>query len=344
MPFEEVLGQTAAMATLARALERGKVHHAYRFEGPEGVGKERAALAFAQALVCTAGVLLGCGVCDACRRAVSKSARPPEVPLHPDVIFVGRALYPPELIGGKKEASEISVEQVRRVVLTRVVYPPHEARHQVIILRGAEELSANAANALLKTLEEPRPRTHFVLLTSQPDVLLDTIRSRTMPVRFGPLPDAVLRTILLARGLPEESLSELCALAGGSASAALELADPERRAARENFVQGVLGAMRTPGLGAAVVFAEGVERDRPWLIESLGALAAIFVERARSFVAQGSAGARVQAERHALVVDAMAAIERNGQASLVMSGLVASLKAARQLRPGRPPAVPVPRR
>ncbi len=344
MAFEHVFGQPSAVATLSRALARGRVHHAYRFEGPDGVGKELLALAFAQALVCTAGVVLGCERCDACRRATTKSTRPPEVPLHPDVIFVGRALYPAELIGGKKEASEISVEQIRRVVLSRAAYPPHEARHQVVIIRGAEELSSNAANALLKTLEEPRSGMHFVLLTSQPEVLLDTIKSRTLPVRFGPLPDDVLRTILLARGVPEERVAELSALAGGRASLALELADPERSAAREAFVQGLLEAMRRPGLGAAVAFAEGGERERTWLVESLGAFAQVFVEQAREHAARGSSRALQAAVRHALVIDAIDAIERNGQATLVMSGLVASLKAARQLRPGKPPSIPIARR
>jgi len=344
MPFERVLGQPAAVATLTRALLRGKVHHAYRFEGPDGVGKELAAVAFAQALVCVGGVPLGCGACDACRRAETRSERAPVVPLHPDVIMVGRAVYPPELIGGKKESSEISVEQVRRVVLTRVAYPPHEARNQVIIVRGAEELSVSAANALLKTLEEPKSGTYFVLLTSQPEVLMDTIKSRTLPVRFGPLPDDVLRTVLRGRGIAEERIDSLAALAGGSASAALEFADPERSLVREEFVRGLLEAVRSPGLGPAIAFAEGGERERGWVVESLGALATTFVDQAREHAASGSPRARVAAERYALVVDAIDAIERNGQAALVISGLVASLKAARQLRPGTPPVVRVSRR
>ncbi|MBM4357450.1 MAG: DNA polymerase III subunit delta' [Deltaproteobacteria bacterium] len=337
MPFESILGQASAVATLTRALGNGRVHHAYRFEGPDGVGKRLAAVAFAQALVCTAGGPVGCGACEACRRAATRSERAPEVPLHPDVIVVGRGLYPPELIGNKKESSEISVEQIRRVVLARTPYRPHEARHQVFLIEDADLLGTSAANALLKTLEEPKPGTQFVLLTSQPESLLDTVRSRTMPVRFGALSDDVLKTILRARGIAEAELDGIVALAGGSASRALDLADPERSATREAFVRGMLDAVRGPGLGAAVAFAEGGDRERLAIVEGLRALGAVFVREARTHAIEASSKALWAARRHALVLDAIDAIERNGQASLVLSGLAASLKAARQLRPGRPP-------
>src|SRR5437867_8492693 len=100
--FDRILGQSPALETLVRALRRGRVHHAYRFEGPDGSGKEMAAFALAQALVCVGGDPLGCGRCDACRRAVTLSAAAPHVPLHPDVTLVEKGLYPPETIGRKE--------------------------------------------------------------------------------------------------------------------------------------------------------------------------------------------------------------------------------------------------
>src|SRR5690606_3322038 len=130
-------------------------------------------------LVCVGGDRLGCGACDACRRAALTADAEPPAPLHPDVVIVARGFYPPDTIGGKKEANEISVEQIRRVVLSRASYAPHEGRATVFIVRDAEQLSVSAANALLKTLEEPRPSTYFVLLTARGDKLLDTIRSRS---------------------------------------------------------------------------------------------------------------------------------------------------------------------
>ena len=101
MPLEHVLGQTAAVGTLERALATGKVHHAYRFEGPSGVGKEMTAFAFAQALVCTTPPPSGiayqaCGTCSACTRAVTLTAEAPRVPIHPDVVVLERGLYSAE--------------------------------------------------------------------------------------------------------------------------------------------------------------------------------------------------------------------------------------------------------
>src|SRR5262249_44124970 len=134
MPFDRILAQRAAIGTLQRALKSGRVHHAYRFEGPAGVGKEMAAFALAQALVCTTrleggkGLGTGCGTCSSCVRAVTRSEAPP-VPLHPDVVLVERGLYPAETIGrSRPEVQDISVDQIRRVVLERASFPPHEGR------------------------------------------------------------------------------------------------------------------------------------------------------------------------------------------------------------------------
>ncbi|RLB58845.1 MAG: DNA polymerase III subunit delta', partial [Deltaproteobacteria bacterium] len=100
MPFDHILGQKPAIETLTRALASGHVHHAYRFEGAEGVGKELTAMAFAQALLCRADEPLGCGTCDVCRRVVERAQTAPHTPLHPDVVVVARGLYPPETLGG----------------------------------------------------------------------------------------------------------------------------------------------------------------------------------------------------------------------------------------------------
>src|SRR6185295_8936471 len=93
MGFDRILGQTTAVETLERALRTGNVHHAYRFEGPSGVGKEMAAFGFAQALVCATSPPSGrarhaCGRCSACVRAVTLSSETPSVPLHPDVVLL----------------------------------------------------------------------------------------------------------------------------------------------------------------------------------------------------------------------------------------------------------------
>lgn len=261
MSFDALLGQASARETLVRALESGRVHHAYRFEGPPGVGKELAAFRLAQALVCTEPGPFACGACSACRRATTISDRAPHVPLHPDVILIEQGLYPENVIG-RDEKQGVSVEQIRRIVLAQVGFTPAESKARVFIFRRADELTPQAANALLKTLEEPRPATHFILMTSRPDKLLPTIRSRSMLVRFGALSDEVLAGLLRAQGIADASIADVVPLAEGSVDKALELAEPERAESRAAFLRAVAEAVRAGTAGAAVKLAEGADTDR----------------------------------------------------------------------------------
>jgi DNA polymerase III subunit delta' len=343
VPFDHIRGQKTAIETLTRALRGDLVHHAYRFEGTRGVGKSMAATALAQALLCTAGEPLGCGRCDACRRASQLSEIEPKVPLHPDVVMIGCGLYPAEIIG-KKENQEISVNQIRRLVLSRAAYAPHEGRAQIFIVQEADQLSIGAANALLKILEEPRASTHFVLLTDRPDKLLDTIRSRSLPVRFGPLADDVLADILRDRAVDVSRIDAAIGMANGSAASALEAADDEVSTARTDFVDAVARALDAPDMGDAVRFAESVDRDRRKLIDDLLALAAAFAQRMRAQVRDDPAAAERTAARYGLVLDAIDSVERNGANGLVVAGLIASLRKARQRRPGTKPPIVVTRR
>jgi DNA polymerase-3 subunit delta' len=322
--FDRILGQAPALETLAHALRSGRVHHAYRFEGPEGVGKEMAAFALAQALVCDRGESLGCGECNACRRAVKISDEDPRVPQHPDVLLLGRGLYPPSALGTQsRETVAIGVEQVRRVVLSRIGFPPHEGRAIVVIVRAAHELSQQAANAFLKTLEEPPARVHFILITSQPNRLLDTVRSRTLAVRFGPLSEEVVATILERHGKP----TAVSRLAGGSASVAFTLADDDLARARTEFVQGADAALAAPGIDGALAFAGSRPDDRDTLLEQLRHLAQHYALEARDLVAARPRAANMLARQHAVVSSAIDAVERNAQPALVLEAMIARLRA-----------------
>ncbi len=321
MGFSSLLGQATAVQTLERALQSGQVHHAYRFEGPEGVGKELAALRLAQALVCETGNALGCETCSPCRRAITFTDQAPSVPQHPDVLLVQRGLYPASLVGSA-EATGIGVEQVRRIVLGRVGYPPHEGRALVIIVRDADELTVSAANALLKTLEEPGPKTHFVLLTSRPNRLLDTVRSRTLAVRFRPLADELVADLLEKNGAPRSA----AALAQGSVSLGLRLADAEALAERDAFVEAADRALSEEDLARAIAFAERRSEDRDGLKSLLSHLAYIYALRARDAIAAGLAGGERWAERYAQVMRASDEVERNAQPALALEALVTRLR------------------
>lgn len=320
--LDRVLGQDPAKRTLERALQGGRVHHAYRFEGPEGVGKELAAFALAQALVCEIDGAHGCGACAACRRAVTLAEDEPHVPLHPDVILVGRGLYASVL--GSSEATGISIEQVRRVILARAGYPPHEGRALVFIVRAADELTPQAANALLKTLEEPGPKTHFVLVTSRPNKLLDTVRSRTLAVRFGPLPDTVVASLLEARGLP----ASVAELAGGSMALAVQLADEDRLKEREEFIAAARTAVQAPDLATALALSEHRADSRDGLREQLGHFAQALAARAREVVAIDPDAALRAARRHAVVMAAIDEVEKNVAPALALEGMLSKIRRA----------------
>ncbi len=205
MRLADLLGQDLARAALERAVATGRVAHAYVFEGPAGVGKRGAAHGLAMALNCAVEPGQGCGACDVCRRI--------DADIHPDVPSFG-----PSGPGG-----QIVVEDIKAMVaLARS--RPHEAPARVVVVDDADAMNPNAANGLLKTLEEPLPGNHVVLCTTAAERLLPTIRSRAQRLRFRPLGPTALLEIARARGIPEPRAEIAVALAEGSAARMLEAA------------------------------------------------------------------------------------------------------------------------
>lgn len=324
-----LLAQDTARATLERALTRERVHHAYLFDGPEGVGKERAALGLAQALVCERrppGGAQACGQCSACARVPLRA--PDEPPTHPDVVLLACGLYKPEQIGRRTdEAHEISIDQVRTLVLARVAFPPHEGKARVFVVRGAEDLSTGASNALLKTLEEPGDRMHFVLLSSQAESLLPTIRSRTQRVRFGPLPDAVVERLLVQGGATPASARAVATLAHGSMAEAARLADPEATAQRDAFVDKAITALHGRGLGPLLEVAEEAKKQKDVLPLYLVALAQRLADQARD-EAKAGAGALTPANRYRVALAALTQLRGNAAPQLVVESMLMRMRGA----------------
>jgi DNA polymerase-3 subunit delta' len=209
MRLRELAGQDHAVALLLRAVASRRVPHAYLFDGPTGVGKRSAAIGLALALACPREPGEGCGQCDVCRRILAGN--------HPDA----RVIVP--------ATTQILIEQAKEIVVL-AAGRPHEAPARVIVLDEADRLNANAANCLLKTLEEPFPGTHLVLVTAAPDRLLPTIRSRTQRVRFVPVRPAVLVEIAVARGIEQPRAETAAALAGGSVARLWELLGGDQEA------------------------------------------------------------------------------------------------------------------
>jgi DNA polymerase-3 subunit delta' len=340
--LSQLRAQDTARTTLERALAGGRVHHAYLFTGPDGVGKELAAFGLAQSLVCERrgasdqGGLFGaapaapataaCGECSACLRAVPRAEE--RTPLHPDVVVIERGLYAPQAIGRRtQETQDISIDQVRTLVLARAAFAPHEGRAKVFIVRRAEELSVSAANALLKTLEEPGAKTHFILLSSQPEALLPTILSRTLKVRFAPLPDDLVTELLEARGIEKKRAREIARLAGGSVETGEVLADPEESEARETFVKRALDAVAAPPIDGVLALAEDAKKDTGALATRIAALASALAERAATAAKDGAPDAEVLANRGRLALAALEHLAGNSAPQLVVEAMLTRMRA-----------------
>jgi DNA polymerase-3 subunit delta' len=221
--FADIIGQPLAVSMLTRALEQG-ASHAYLFQGPPGTGKGEAALAFAAGLACPDG---GCGGCNTRRRVLEG--------LHPDVEII------------TPEGNFIRKEEITAINL-HAVYRPYEARAKVYVLLEADSLNAEAANAFLKTLEEPPAHVHFILVSDHPERLPLTVVSRCQPVVFVPVAVPVLAADLIRSfGLEETEASLYARVAGGDIEYARELVTSE--SARRQREQSLDLAGRLPDAG-----------------------------------------------------------------------------------------------
>jgi DNA polymerase-3 subunit delta' len=239
----DLIGQDTARTALLRAIERGHLAHAYLFDGPRGVGKRGAAHGLAMALNCTTAPGTGCGACEVCRRI--------DAGIHPDVPTFG-----PTGPGG-----QIVIDDARTVqALART--RPHEGAARVIVIDDADAMNPNAANCLLKTLEEPLARNHLVLCTSAPDRLLPTIRSRAQSVRFRPLPAAQLLELARRNGVPDARAEIAAALADGSAARLFALATEEDDGVAAQTLAALRAAVAAPDAAPVFDFAAAQGSDK----------------------------------------------------------------------------------
>ena len=219
MPFRDVAGHQRMLGLLSRAIARETLPPSVLFAGPEGIGKRRTAAAVAEVLNCLnprrddAFEIDACGECAPCRRIARG--------IHPDVIAVEPG-----------DTGAIKIDQVRDVI-DRANYRPFEGRRRVVIVDPADALGPPAQNALLKTLEEPRPASVFILVSSMPDLLLPTVRSRCRPLRFGELAAAEVAGVLIRdHEYSEAEARAAAAEADGSIGRALAAGSVDRTEAR----------------------------------------------------------------------------------------------------------------
>jgi len=279
--FPDVIGHESQIQILARAAARGTPHHAWLFTGPDGVGRHKVAVAFAQALNCegpTAASGRPCGACPACRRLASG--------FHPDLIGV----EPEHDEKADRRRATISVDQVRELQ-RRLGYRIGDARHRVVIVDPADALGESGANALLKTLEEPPARTVLVLIARTEAAVLRTIRSRCQVLRFGPVPEGRIAAFLVAQGVDPAPAALRARIGAGSVGRASRLT-PEALDARRENVAAFLDALEGDGR-VRMAFAEGFDKDPERFQEFTWSLQALLRD---AVVTSTSAAAAVHAD------------------------------------------------
>jgi DNA polymerase III subunit delta' len=197
MSFKLIQGQERAVKNLKQSLERDKLHHAYLFSGPEGVGKKMTALELIKALNCErSGPDGGCDQCPSCLKVDKQN--------HPDCLHL------------KPEGVNIRIEQIRNLN-QRLAFGPVLGRSRLCLLDMASDLNEPAANAFLKTLEEPPLGTLFVLLVRDPGEILPTLISRCVTIVFNPLSLSLIAGKLIKeKGLEPEEAQALSLVSGGS--------------------------------------------------------------------------------------------------------------------------------
>ena len=226
--------QPRARLVLAAALAAGP-SHAYLFRGPRGSGKRAAARAFSAEILA-----IGADDPEDARRRAQLDPSP-----HPDLVWL------------RPRGTQHMVEDVRERVIRAAAYRPFEGGRRVFVIEAGEQMRDESQNALLKTLEEPPPFAHLLILSSEPEALAETIVSRCQPVEFEPLPLSAAEEALAADA-PADEAAAAARLAGGDLELARFLLADSGQAIRREVERCVAAALT--GEGAAAVWRELLDR------------------------------------------------------------------------------------
>lgn len=252
MSFAEIIGQTRIIRLLRRVMAQDLLPHAFLFTGMEGVGKKLTALTLAKVVNCEEGASGDCcDRCISCRKAASGN--------HPDIDVIER------------EGPFIKIEQIR-ALKHRLRFKPLEGRYRVTVINNGQHLKVEAANALLKVLEEPPAHNLIILTALETTALLPTIVSRCLHLSFQPLSTVEISAHLCqTHSIAPERAALIARLAGGSLSRAMALLDEKQLGRRNWMLQTVaeIHESRISDLLAATNSWKGdnldLQRDLEWL-------------------------------------------------------------------------------
>ncbi|NVM21066.1 MAG: DNA polymerase III subunit delta' [Desulfobacterales bacterium] len=256
MTFESIIGQEKPIGLLSRMIEKDRIPHALLFTGIDGIGRQTTAKTLAMALNCLRpeGVL-ACGECRSCRKVISGN--------HPDIIIV------------KPSGAFIKIDQVRDV-RRQLRFAPLEGNCRAIIVNDAHNMKTEAANAMLKILEEPPDATIIILTATQTMDLLPTIVSRCHHIPFRPIPFEKITGVLVARGrLDREAAGTVAILAKGSLGKALAADVKKWMAWRTGLLEGI-GSISTESIQPLFAFADALARDKDRLEDALAMITVWF--------------------------------------------------------------------
>lgn len=270
MPFTDVIGHERAKAMLQTAISRGRVAHAYLFHGPDRIGKRLLAIRFAQALLCDGAhpesETDSCGICRNCRQV--------EAHTHPDLTYI----QPDQ----EQANPQIKIEQIRTIE-QHLIYRPLIGERKLCLVDDADRMTIGAANALLKTLEEPPDHSVFVLISSRVAALPATIRSRCQALRLTPpARTQVEAAVIVRRNLSPSDARFLAILSDGQLGRALEL-DIDAEKSRLRDYASLLKPSGLASGGALLATAETlakterVEEALTWLQQQLRDLVVLAV-------------------------------------------------------------------
>jgi DNA polymerase-3 subunit delta' len=254
--FESIIDQDRPVRILTTFLQNGTIPHALLFTGIEGVGKESTAIAFAMACNCAAETpnttrqetKRPCGICKPCRKI--------EADNHPDIIRV------------KPSGPFIKIGQIRSLCQT-LAMKPYEARRRVVIISDAQAMNPASGNALLKMLEEPPVSTILILLATHTSDLLPTIVSRCRQLRFKPISNKYLESVLVQEhGLDAGDAMIITTMAGGSLSRALRM-HRGQWINRRHWLITEMDALSSASVNRLLAFGEHLSRNKDILQDSL---------------------------------------------------------------------------
>jgi DNA polymerase-3 subunit delta' len=243
MSFAEVIGHQKQLAILHAALAGERLHHAYLFVGPEGVGKRTIAVAYAKALHCLQQINDFCDQCANCARISDGN--------HPDV----RILEP------LAEKKEISIQQIRELERD-LNFRSFTGKRKIAIVDPATLMNSSAQNALLKTLEEPPQETLIILIAANAGALLPTLRSRCLRLSFAPLPRREVAAYLrLKHAKAAEDAEFLAAMSMGSIGVAVSL-DKDELTEKRRVWTDILSSLKAGDYQSAMTAAEALAGNR----------------------------------------------------------------------------------